>query len=166
MSVIDAIIAKKLCGGGGSVPKPLTFDYMPEGYPTKTAGTVTVMEEQELAFAPYGNGFYEGEVPTNPFEVVVGKTYTVTWDRTEYECVCFDFNSTPTIGNRSLVGAGDDTGEPFMYSYNSSLPEGDFVTLDTSASHTISVTTAMEVIIPMSEDFLPTAAKNTTVFYV
>lgn len=23
-------------GGGGSVPKPLTFDYMPEGYPTKS----------------------------------------------------------------------------------------------------------------------------------
>lgn len=33
MSVIDAIIAKKLCGGGGgSVPKPLTYDYMPEGF--------------------------------------------------------------------------------------------------------------------------------------
>ena len=25
-------------GGGGSVPKPLTFDYMPEGYPTKSDG--------------------------------------------------------------------------------------------------------------------------------
>ena len=25
-------------GGGGSVPKPLTYDYMPEGYPTKTVG--------------------------------------------------------------------------------------------------------------------------------
>lgn len=38
MSVIDAIIARKLCGGGGggSVPKPLTYDYMPEGYPKKS----------------------------------------------------------------------------------------------------------------------------------
>ena len=51
MSVIDAIIAKKLCGGGGgSVPKPLTYDYMPEGYPKKAMGTVTVMAEQEVAF--------------------------------------------------------------------------------------------------------------------
>ena len=33
MSVIDAIIAKKLCSSGGSsVPKPLTYDYMPEGF--------------------------------------------------------------------------------------------------------------------------------------
>lgn len=23
-------------GGGGSVPKPLTYDYMPEGYPSKS----------------------------------------------------------------------------------------------------------------------------------
>ena len=31
MSVIDAIIAKKLCGGGGgSVPEPRAYDYMPE----------------------------------------------------------------------------------------------------------------------------------------
>ena len=35
-------------GGGGSVPKPLTYDYMPEGYPSKTMGTVTLMEEQEV----------------------------------------------------------------------------------------------------------------------
>lgn len=160
MSVIDAIIAKKLCGGGGggdggSVPKPLTYDYMPEGYPKKSVQTTTLMEEQELAFTPYGNGYYEGGLSTNPFEVVVGKTYTVNWDMTEYECVCFDFNSTPTIGNRSLVGAGDDTGEPFMYSYNSSLPEGDFVTLDTSASHTISVKTAEEIVTSMAAEFLP-----------
>ena len=40
--------------GGGSVPKPLTYDYMPEGYPSKSMQTTTLMEEQELAFASPG----------------------------------------------------------------------------------------------------------------
>ena len=43
-------------GGGGSVPKPLTYDYMPEGYPTKTVQTTTLMEEQEVAFSTKGDG--------------------------------------------------------------------------------------------------------------
>ena len=37
-------------GSSGSIPKPLTYDYMPEGYPSKSVGTVTLMEEQEVTF--------------------------------------------------------------------------------------------------------------------
>ena len=153
MSVIDAIIARKLCGGGGgSVPKPLTFDYMPEGYPKKAMGTVTLMEEQELAFALEGNaGQYTARL-TEAFELVVGQTYTVNWDGTEYECVCSAFNSVPVLGNLSLLGAGDDTSEPFIYISATAV----FITLDTSASHTISVTTQREVITPIDEKYLPT----------
>ena len=149
--------------GGGSVPKPLTYDYMPEGYPTKTMGTVTLMEEQELAFA-LSDGFYMAPI-TNAFEIVVGQTYTVKWDGTEYECVGAVFNSMPLLGNLSIMGAGDDTGEPFIYAYNTSLHAGNFATHDTSASHTISVKTTVETVTPMAEEFLPTNTKNTTVFY-
>ena len=160
MSIIDAIIAKKLCGGGGgsSVPKPLTYDYMPEGYPTKAMGTVTVMEEQELAFASAGNGAYISSLST-ALEIVVGQTYTVKWDGTEYECVCYAFNSMPTLGNLSMTGAGDDTGEPFIYiKGNGDSVGSSFGTLDTSASHTISVKTTEEVITPIAEKFLPATA--------
>ena len=148
MSVIDAIIAKKLCGGG-SVPKPLTYDYMPEGYPTKkTTGTVTVMEEQELAFAHVQNGVYvsSGQVS---LPIVRGRSYTVNWDGAKYECVCVERNKTATLGNLSIMGEGEDTGEPFLYE------AGRFGTFDTAVSHTISVTTAEEVITPMAVEFLP-----------
>ena len=76
MSVIDAIIAKKLCGGGGggSVPKPLTYDYMPEGYPTKAMGTVTVMEEQEVAFYDDKGSLGRYGVPAPPFNLIEGQT--------------------------------------------------------------------------------------------
>ena len=150
--------------GGSSVPKPLTYDYMPEGYPTKAMGTVTLMEEQELAFASDGEGLYA--VPlTNALEIVEGQTYTVSWDGTEYECVCYTFSSTLMLGNLSIIGAGDDTGEPFIYANNPNIGGG-FNTLDTSASHTISVKKIVETVTPMAEEFLPTTAKNTTVFYL
>ena len=144
-------------GGGTSVPKPLTYDYMPEGYPTKSVQTTTLMEEQQVAFA-LSDGFYMAQL-TNPFEVVGGQTYTVNWDGTEYECVGVVFNPTQALGNLSIMNAGDDTGEPFVYGF------GRFFTHDTSASHTISVEKAEKVVTPMAKEFLPAGATNTTVFY-
>ena len=141
-------------GGGGSVPKPLTFDYMPEGYPTKSVQTTTLMEEQEVAFTS-ADYFYMAQI-TNAFEVVVGQTYTVNWDGTEYECVGAAFGEGGhVLGNLSIMGAGDDTGEPFIYVYNTKQHAGQFTTLDTAASHTISVKTAEEIVTPMAAEFLP-----------
>ena len=137
-------------GGGGSVPKPLTYDYMPEGYPSRTMQTATLMEEQELAFSD-SDGIYFATLPST-FEIVEGQTYTVKWDGTEYECVGVALEENLiVIGNLSIGGAGDDTGEPFIC-----VPiEHLFGTLDTSASHTISVKTTGETVTPMAEEFLP-----------
>ena len=145
------------------VPKPLTYDYMPEGYPKKTPGTVTVMEEQELAFADEG-GTYTATL-ADGFEIVEGQVYTVSWDGTEYECVGFVFNSLLIIGNLSVAGGGADTGEPFAYA-NVPGAGGVFNTLDASPTHTISVKTIAETVTPMAEEFLPATLKNTTVFYL
>ena len=140
-------------GGGGSVPKPLPYDYMPEGYPSKSVQTTTLMEEQQLAFA-LENGLYSATL-TNAFEIVVGRTYTVNWDGTDYECVSFIANSISAIGNLSIEGAGDDTGEPFLYFHNKAVPVAIFETLDTSASHTISVKRIEETVTSMAEEYLP-----------
>ena len=142
-------------GGGGGVPKPLTYDYMPEGYPTKSVQTTTLMEEQEVAFTlDEESGVYMAQI-TNAFEIIEGQTYTVNWDGAEYECVGIVFHSVLALGNLSIYGASNDTGEPFIYTYDSSQPSAGFTTHDTSASHTISVKTAEEVITPMAEEFLP-----------
>ena len=138
-------------GGGGSVPKPLTYDYMPEGYPTKTMGTVTLMEEQGVEFSDdHGSAEYYGNLAA-PFTIVEGQTYTVNWDGTAYVCVCVISHSRPVLGNLSVVGAGDDTGEPFFFDATGGM----FITLDTSASHTISVKTTEEIVTPMAVEFLP-----------
>ena len=134
-------------GGGGSVPKPLTYDYMPEGYPTKSMQTTTLMEEQELAFSAGGGVYFCSLAAT--LEIVEGQTYTVNWDGTEYECVCFTMGSDSGLGNKSIMGEGDDTGEPFLYIY------GGIFTLNTSSTHTVGVKTTAESITPMAEEFLP-----------
>lgn len=145
-------------GGGSSVPKPLTYDYMPAGYPSKTMGTVTLMEEQALAFALEDGTVYSA-YPNGAPEIVEGQTYTVNWDGTEYECVCVVFWKTIlALGNKSIYGNGDDTGEPFLYIRNQA--SGAFATLETTASHTISVKTTAETIIPMANDFLPLASED------
>ena len=152
--------------GGSSVPKPLTYDYMPEGYPSKTMQTTTLMEEQAVEFT-HGSTTYSVTLP-NPIEITKGQTYKVKWDGTEYECVCFaSTDNVYRFGNMSILGEGSDTGEPFLYTYKINKQEGFFDTLDTSASHTISVKTAEETVTPMAEEFLPATAKNTTtVFYI
>ena len=145
-------------GGGGSVPKPLTYDYMPEGYPTKTMGTVTVMEEQVVEFASSGDGFPSVGSLTTTFTPVEGQTYIVNWDGAEHECVCSIFNgSYLVLGNLSIIGAGDDTGEPFIYIYVPSAGS-EFETLDTASSHTISVKTIEETVTPIDEKYLPKSA--------
>ena len=143
-------------GGGSSVPKPLTFDYMPEGYPTKRVQTTTLMEEQEVAFTLI-RGLYTAQI-TNAFKIVDGQTYTVNWDGTEYECVGAAYgHSAYVIGNLAIVGPEADTGEPFIYLYAADKAEvfGQFGTIDTSASHTISVKTTVKTFTPMAFDYMP-----------
>ena len=148
---------------GGSIPKPLTYDYMPEGYPTKSVQTTTLMEEQELAFT-LNKGEYV--VTLKPgFKVVEGQTYAVNWDGTEYECVGAISNSVPMLGNLSIKGMGDDTGEPFFYAYDKTNALGILATLDTSASHTIGVKTTGEIVTPMAEEFLPAGVGTAALIY-
>ena len=125
------------CSGGSSVPKPLTYDYMPEGYPAKSVQIATLLEEQEVAFT-LADHFYMAQL-TNAFKIVDGQTYTVNWDGTEYICVPSLIDGGFITGNLSIAGEGSDTGEPFLYVYYTEQHFGMFGTLDTAASHTISV---------------------------
>ena len=143
------------------VPKPLTYDYMPEGYPTKSVQTTTLMEEREVAFL-LNNNVYVAQI-TNPPEIVEGQTYAVNWDGTAYECVCIFANSARTLGNLSFIDNGNDTGEPFLYVYLGKQGGGRFITPDTSASHTISVERIEKTVTPMAEEFLPAGVGTTAV---
>ena len=132
----------------------------PDGYPKKNVQTTTLMEEQELAFA-LNDKVYSAQL-TNAFEIIEGQTYTVNWDGTEYECIGVAIDEDKCgLGNLYLLKVGDDTGEPFSYTYNKTYSIGGFMALDTSASHTISVKITEGTATPMTSAFLPQATQTT-----
>ena len=141
-------------GGGVSIPKPLTYDYMPEGYPSKSVETVTLMEEQEVTFANRG-GIYTATAPVK-IDISDGQTYTVVWDGVEYSCVGHDSEQGTYIGNPAAFGA-ESTGEPFVYLEDGSLYM--WGSYDTATSHTIGVTGPDTVYKTIDKKFLPEAGK-------
>lgn len=141
-------------GGGGSIPKPLTYDYMPEGYPSKSVGTVTLMEEQEVTFSDM-DGAYQATAPVK-IDVSEGQTYTVVWDGVEYSCVCHARGPIGYMGNPAALGL-EATSEPFLY-VNSEQPT--WVSYDTSTSHTIKVTTIDTIYQTIDVNMLPKAGEN------
>lgn len=141
--------------GGGSIPKPLTYDYMPEGYPSKSEETVTLMEEQEVTFSGSG-GIYRATAPVQ-FDISDGQTYTIVWDGVEYSCVGHVAASTSYIGNPVAFGA-ESTGEPFLYAISGS--QYMWVSYDTSTSHTIKVTIISTVYQTIDVNMLPKAGEN------
>ena len=145
-------------GGGGSIPKPLTYDYMPEGYPSKSVVTVTLMEEQEVTFADM-NGVY-GAGPLVVSDIKPGDKLTVVWDGVSYDAVVKNrpkvMKNLYMFGNLALIGIGEAADYPFAYM------GGDWATADTSPSHTIKVMRQQETITPMSTEFIP---KNLNVVF-
>lgn len=155
ISVDGAAIATVEDGAdGSSVPKPLTYDYMPAGYPSKSVQTVTLMEEQEVTFTN-SDGIYQATAPVK-IDVSEGQTYTVVWDGVEYSCVCHTMWPYEYIGNPEVLGS-ESMGEPFLY-IDSDQPL--FVSYDTSTSHTIKVTTIGTVYQTIDVNMLPKAGEN------
>ena len=118
------------------------------GNPVETV----LVEESTVSFAEY-SGLYMAEL-TSTFEATVGETYKVYWDGAAYECNCVDFQHMPAIGNLSIVGAGSDTGEPFIMAISNG--EGIAIrTADTSASHTFSISGFGTEIVKIDAKYLP-----------
>ena len=107
----------------------------------------------ELVDGPDGSAMYVADFPST-VEVAAGETYKVSWDGTVYECISEIFMDALAIGNLSVVGAGSDTGEPFIMVVTNG--EGiQIVTADTSASHTFSISGMVSSVIKINEKYLP-----------
>ena len=138
--------------GDMKTPKPLTYDYMPEGYPSKSIQTETIMEEQTLSFK-YTDGLYSATLPVS-IDLVEGQTYIVTLDGIIYECLCKLNGSTEYIGSDQ-----DNTGmligdEPFCVMNGFVAVKGDDY-IGPDAEHTIGIAIVLETVTPMAEEFLP-----------
>ena len=138
----NGVLSVSGSGGGGAQPDWNQNDEPAADYvknrPFYTGDPVetVLVEERPVLFAAAG-GLYMGKFKST-FVPTVGETYKVSWDGTVYECTCVDSGRNTVIGNLSIMGAGSDTGEPFLMSVNNGKGIQIFTT-DTSATHTFSI---------------------------
>ena len=134
-----------------SIPKPLTYDYMPEGYPKKGIEYVTVMEEQEVAFAYNGGGKF-GATPPVILDIKSGDKLTVVWDGVSYDVVVKGEVDGFWFGNQAISDPHfEATDEPFLYWGSYSF----WFAADTATSHTIKVMRQQAIYTPMDVNFIP-----------
>ena len=154
MSVIDAVIAKKLCGGGGSVPKPLTYDYMPEGYPTKSGWSIE-WDGNTNGLVSIANEFYKVSdmVPTD--NELIGATIETSAGES------FKLDSayiTAVTEDITMIGEGfalivRKDNAPFN---NGTIPQkGTYFTV---ARDFYTARLSNQTITPMAEEFLPNSS--------
>ena len=137
-----------------TVPKPLTYDYMPEGYPKKDIEYVTLMEEQEVTFFDYG-----GQMMVNSpvvLNIKPGEKLTVVWDGVSYDVIAKDVEGLVGFGNLAIVDPSlEATDSPFAYGNKL------WLTTDTATTHTIKVIGQQATCAPMDANFIPVATENT-----
>ena len=140
-----------------TVPKPLTYDYMPEGYPSKDIEYVTLMEEQEVAFSEQDG--LMGAISPVVLAIKQGDKVTIVWDGVSYDAVVKIAGPVPGVayllfGNLGLVGEGGATDYPFLY-----VDQGNGVNLwyaaDTATSHTIGVMRQRIKYTPIDANYMP-----------
>ena len=136
-----------------TVPKPLTYDYMPEGYPSKSMGLVTLMEEQEVTFADY-NGTMTAYSPVD-LDIKLGDELTVIWDGVSYDTIVTTVQGSLTFGNLRLIGISVTTNYPFLYVGPELIGSPMFAATDTATSHTIKVMCQRIKYTPIDTNYIP-----------
>ena len=112
-----------------------------------------IVPEETVAFSDMG-GLMGASWPST-FNPVYGSIYTVKFDGNAYNCACTRVGSgIPALGNLSLAGLGEDTGEPFIMFCQSSWVFG---SSDSASEHTISISEKQVSISKIDEKYLPTA---------
>lgn len=138
---------------------PIVNHFLPKGYPYEEVDNIKfVVPEQTVMVQGDGDGeMFVGLLTGNLMEGEVGKTYTVTFDGVEYECVfgLVDSYGVYYIGNiQDLLKLPGYDGEkvPFLIM---SQGGGTQIVTSISGMHTVSVAEITRTIHPIAERFLP-----------
>lgn len=118
-----------------------------------------IVPEETVPFTP-NSGMMSALWPPT-FNAVGGSTYIVKFDGADYTCTCIRFggeNGPLVLGNLSIPGFGNDTGEPFFMAYDEGWT---IVSSDSASEHTISIYSRNKIIQKIDEKFLPVASDET-----
>ena len=124
-----------------------------------------IFSQEDIAFAERSGALYTSELFDTPETISVGEKVRVDFDGETYDCIAYndplDPRHTVYIGNGSLIGMPDDTGEPFVVGYRPEEQKINILTSLTNPSHTVSITEVVETVHTIPQKFLP---EKTTVY--
>ena len=133
---------KRNAAPGGNKAREDATDYLNERLKVMPYESTEVVFDQRVEFTEIeGKTQYTGKFPELP---EVGKTYTVTYNGTVYNCAALGIDGMRFIGNAVVAGM-DNTGEPFAIGVIKNGVEGDGVPdmfmfpLDGSTSATVKI---------------------------
>ena len=131
-----------------------------EGKPfySEDGGEIDLLPSQELVF---NNGEYTTTSKTFSYEL--GKTYKIEFDGITYECICQSIVDGDVevyvVGNMSFMGAGNDTGEPFISAMNNGMNLFAIMTTDTTTpTHTVRIYQGVEIVHKLDMKYIDTDA--------
>jgi hypothetical protein len=108
----------------------------------------TLFERQLFSFVDADMGGLGVCASPVAIDLVEGRTYKVTFDDVPFDVVCVNFNSMLVLGNLGVLGAGEDSGEPFFY-YG-----GNWVSKDI-AEHNISMSEVVVEYVQIPVEYIP-----------
>ena len=162
----DAEIAKIGDSIPEPVPKPLTRDYMPDGYPY-----IDPFGDRMFIYS----GDYDGtkvsttkasgiiEYSDTAEKLITGQPYVVTFNDVDYGCVCYEVtaNKLKCLGNYKIHSTNaEDTGEPFFLMETARKNSLYVKTpIDNTDPFTLAINKAIPVTVPIDEEFLPDSVK-------
>jgi len=127
----------------------LPMQYLPDGYPYKESYVGEIVPETTVNIENTSNPALD------PFaiEFTAGKTYTVTWDDVEYECVSYIAKgpNTPSIGNGEIADVAGGNGEPFFCTvFNDQV----MLFAAEVGSHTIAISGTETRVVKMAKEYV------------
>ena len=142
--------------GGGSVPKPLTYDYMPEGYPSKSVSFNVEWDGNKEGLTAHGSLYKVSDLVVDPTVFASGATLTYADGSTDFMSIdAASGKNSITIDHEKIIFG---EGQVVIFTEKPEPPHEDFeigVYFNSNEIYDVRKVTGGEVITPMAEEFLP-----------
>lgn len=141
---------------GGSVPKPLTYDYMPEGYPSKSVSFNVEWDGNTEGLTAHGGWYKVSDLVVDPSVFASGATLTYADGSTDFMSIDDASKKYRITIEPGKVIFGE--GQVMIFTETPAPPYEAFeigVYFQSGEIYDVRKVTGGEVITPMAEEFLP-----------
>lgn len=122
-----------------------------------------IFSQENIAFTEISGALYGSEKFDMPETISAGEKLRVNFDGETYDCIAYinpiDLPTHVYIGNYSIFGGPDNTGEPFVMGYYSEEQKIDIATKLTSPTHTVSISRFVETVHKIPLAYFPEKTK-------